>query len=253
MARIIAIANHKGGTGKTTTTLNLAGYYASQGSRVLTCDLDPQASLTNTLGLAPETLPVTLADLLLGDELPADLIHRTPLAGVEVIPANSALASAEKQLMARMNRERLLARALPQIAPRFDYVLLDCPPALDLLNTNGLAAAHEVVIPLQSSILALQALPEFLKTVAIIQKEINPDLRIARIALTMHQPHTRHSQDVLRAVLEQFPELVFRSPIPLSVLAKDSAAARQSIFSYDPTSPVAEAYRRLAEELISHA
>jgi chromosome partitioning protein len=131
-------------------------------------------------------------------------------------------------------------------------VLLDCPPALDLLNTNGLAAADEVIVPLESSSIALQALPEFLKTVEDIQREINPALHIGRIFITKHQSKTGHSQAVLEAVLAQFPGQVSQAMIPLSVIAKDSAAARTPIFSYDPKSSVAEAYRNLAEEITSH-
>jgi chromosome partitioning protein len=172
---------------------------------------------------------------------------------VHLIPANATLAMTEKHLITKMSRERTLARALAPLASAYDYVFLDCPPALDLLNTNGLAAADEVLIPLQSSTLALLALPDFLRTVDAVRREINPHLHVGRIVLTMHQGHTGHSHDVLQAVLAQFPGQVSQTTVPLSVAAKDSAASGTSIFTYDPTSGVAEAYRRLAEELIAHA
>lgn len=248
MSRVIAVANHKGGVGKTTTTFNLAGLYAAEGKKVLVCDLDPQASLTKLFGFKPELLERTIADVLLHD-VGAEVIKATNVAGVFIIPANASLAEAEKRLIPRMNRERVLSRALRALAARFDYVLLDCPPALDLLNTNGLAAADEVLIPLESSSIALQALPEFLKTVDDVQKEVNPALTVGRIFITKHQAHTGHSQDVLRAVLAQFPGKVSEAMVPLSVLAKDSAAARKPISSYDPRSAVADAYRALAAEL----
>lgn len=248
MTRVIAVSNHKGGVGKTTTTFNLAGLYASQGKRVLVCDLDPQASLTKLFGFRPETLALTIADVMLGD-VGAEVVQPTPIAGVFLVPSNASLAEAEKRLIPRMNRERVLARALPALAAAYDYVLLDCPPALDLLNTNGLAAADEVLIPLESSSIALQALPEFLKTVEEIQREVNPRLVSGRIFITKHQAHTGHSQDVLKAVLAQFPGKVSQAMVPLSVLAKDSAAARKPIATYDPRSGVAEAYRALAAEL----
>lgn len=253
MTRIIAIANHKGGVGKTTTAFTLAGYYADQGKKVLACDLDPQASLTKLFGFKPDTLGLTLADLLLRSDVGAEVIQPTSIAGVHLIPANTSLADAEKRLITKMNRERTLARALAPLAAAFDYVLLDCPPALDLLNTNGLAAAHEVLIPLESSPLALQALPEFLKTVEDIRREGNPELLVGRIFVTKHRAHTGHSHDVLRAVLTQFPGKVSPAVIPLAVLAKDSAAAKKRIFFYDPKSAVAEAYRNLAQEIIAHA
>jgi chromosome partitioning protein len=254
MPRIIAVANHKGGVGKTTTTFNLAGYFASQGKRVLVCDLDPQASLTKLFGFNPKAVHPSLTELLLGDEIaPGEVIHKTPVTGVSLIPANANLAAAEKQLISRINRETVLARLLRPLAEGFDVTLLDCPPALDLLNTNGLAAAHELIVPLQSSMLAVQALPEFMKTVAEIGREVNPGLTLRGIFLTMHQPNTGHSQAVLAAVQAQFPDKVFHSLIPLSVTAKDSVAALEPIFTYDPRSSVADAYRRLAEEITTHA
>ncbi len=254
MARVIAIANHKGGTGKTTTTWALAGYYGAQGKKVLVCDLDPQASLTKLFGINPALAHPALAELLLDPEVSLRAaIYETAIPGVSLIPASLNLAAAEKQLISRMNRERALARALRPGIDGFDIVLLDCPPALDLLNTNGLAAADEVIVPVQSSSLAAQALPEFMKTLEDVRRELNPDLALRGIFLTMHQPATAHSQAVLAAMHAQFPGRVFESLIPQSVVAKDSVASGEPITTYDPHSSVAEAYRNLAEEIAHHA
>lgn len=254
MTRILAIANHKGGVGKTTTTFNLAGHYASQGARVLVCDLDPQASLTKLFGFNPATARPSLTELLLDDSTPPEeAIHATQLKNVSLIPSNPDLAHAEKQLITRIGREKVLSRILRPMAEAFDLVLLDCPPALDLLNTNGLAAAYDVLVPVESSTLAAQALPEFLRTIEDIRREVNPELREPSFFITKHQSHTAHSQHVLALLKEQFPNRVHEAHIPHSVVAKDSVAASVPAVTFNPRSSVAEAYRLLAEEITHHA
>jgi chromosome partitioning protein len=152
-----------------------------------------------------------------------------------------------------MNREKVLARLLRPMAEAFDVVLVDCPPALDLLNTNGLAAAHEVIIPVESSTLAAQALPEFLNTIEDVRREVNSDLMLGGVFVTKHQPNTSHSQQILALLNEQFPGKVYQALIPQSVIAKDSVAASLPLVSYNPRSSIAEAYRHLAEEITHHA
>lgn len=256
MSRIIAIGNHKGGVGKTTTSLNLAHALAADGTtKVLLCDVDPQAMLTKILGFDPPALPLTLYDLLVPHErmtVAQDVIHATSIPGVSLLPASTALANAEVQLVHKINRELTLRRALEPLT-EFHFILLDCPPALSLLNTNALAAAHEVLIPVSSEFMTLEALQDFLATTEVVRRELNPGLVIRGILVTKHEGKTGHARTMLEALKVSFGEKVFTSVIPYSVGAKDSVAASQSMLTYDPESVVAHAYRSLAAELTHHA
>jgi len=174
------------------------------------------------------------------------------MPGVSIIPATDQLANLETQLVSRLNRERTLRRVLRPLAEPFSFVLVDCPPALNLLTMNALTAADEVLIPVTSEFLALQALQDFLATAEEVRRELNERLKITGILVTQHQANTGHGRGILDALRQTFPDQIFQSVIPYSVGAKDSVAAAQSIFSYDPKSTVAEAYRGLAHELINN-
>lgn len=256
MSRIIAVANHKGGVGKTSTCLHLSHALAADGkTKVLLVDLDPQASLTHiVLTTNGEKVPPTFYYLLLGLQPPgaAELIQPTRHPGIFLVPATGDLANVEIQLAPRMNRERVLERVLRPLADAFDLVFLDCPPALNLLTMNALAAADEVLIPIESGFLELHALHAFLASTREVQRELNPHLKIGGIVLTKHHGNTSHGRGLLEELRRSFPEVLFQSVIPYSIRAKESVARLESIFSYDPKSAVAEAYRSLAEEVMHH-
>ena len=255
MTKIIAVANHKGGVGKTVTSLNLAHALAVDGtSTVLLVDLDPHASLTNALGFDEKELPVTLYDLLAGttpEGAASRAIQPTSIPGVSLLPASGTLAHLETQLAAKLNRERLLERVLRPLGDAYTFIILDCPPALGLLNTNALTAAHEVLVPVSSEHMSVPVLRKFLETVEEVRHEVNPTLAVAGILVTKHEK-TTHARQVLEGLRADFPYKIFDSVIPYSVRAKNSIAATQSIFTYDPTSAVAEAYRSLTNEIAAH-
>jgi chromosome partitioning protein len=256
MTKIIAVANQKGGVGKTTTTLNLAHALAEDGqNRVLLCDLDPQASLTALLGFEVHTLPASVYDLLLEKPglKPEDVVLATQMAGVSLLPSTIDLSKAESELLAETGRDHLLAGVLAPLHDRFEFILCDCPPSLGLLTSNVLAAADEVLIPLSSDYLALRALEHLLANVEKIRRRVNPRLKTGGILVTMHHQRTAHARAILDGLRSSHPELVFESVIPYSVRAKDSIATGQSVLAYDPKGPLAEAYRSVAREIANHA
>ncbi|NNE73391.1 MAG: ParA family protein [Acidimicrobiales bacterium] len=249
MARIIAVANQKGGVGKTTTTVNLGAALAEQGKRVLIVDLDPQANATTGLGLNPRHLERTTYDVILHDVSIEDCAEASSMRNLFVAPSSLDLAGAEIELVPAFNRERRLQNALNEAAVDYDYMLIDCPPSLGLLTINALTAASEVLVPIQCEYYALEGLGQLLRNVELVKKNLNPQLEVRTIVLVMFDARTKLAAQVAKEVRDHFGPTVCRQVIPRSVRLSEAPSFGQSIITFDPTSRGAIAYRELAKEV----
>ena len=250
--KIVAIANQKGGVGKTTTTINLAAALAEAGKRILVVDLDPQGNASTGLGIEVEDRELTTYDLLLDDSLPQDVIQRTETDGLLIVPATVDLSSADIELFSNEKRSFLLHDALRQPAMdqfEFDYILIDCPPSLNLLTVNAMIAAHSVLVPLQSEFFALEGLSQLMLTIREVRQSGNKELRIEGVLLTMYDRRNNLSQQVESDARSNLGDLVFQTVIPRNVRVSEAPSFAMPVLSYDPTSKGAQAYRDLAAEL----
>jgi chromosome partitioning protein len=254
MARIIAFFNQKGGTAKTTSTLNVAAALGERGRRVLALDMDPQASLTMAIGVDVAGLGVSIYDLLLDEDLtPAAVAQPTTIPGVMLVPSHPDLAAAELELLNVLERERQLDRRLREAdLSAFDYVLIDSPPALNILSINILVAAGELVVPIEPHPLSLMVLRRLFETVVRVRR-LNPGLTVDGFLPTKVHHSSRLAADMLAALEEEFPDLPLLPAVPLSVRGAESAAERTSILQYMPRSAVAAAYRDVGAWLETHA
>ncbi|SHE26200.1 ParA family protein [Actinomyces glycerinitolerans] len=251
-ARVIAMCNQKGGVGKTTTTINLGAALAEYGRRVLIVDFDPQGAASAGLGVNAHELDQTVYDMLVAarpDVRP--IIHHTSVEGLDLVPANIDLSAAEVQLVGEVAREQALARVLRPVLDDYDAIIVDCQPSLGLLTVNALTAAHGVMIPLETEFFALRGVALLVETVDRVRDRINPRLQIDGILATMVDPRTLHSREVLERLQEAFGDKLFDTQIRRTVKFPDASVASEPITSYAPGHPGAEAYRRLAREVIA--
>ena len=250
LGNVIALANQKGGVGKTTTAINLACYLASEGYRTLLIDLDPQGNATSSLGIEKRALQASTYDVLLNDVSVESSALQMVRPELDLLAANKEMAGAEKELNDLTRSHHRLDRALKYVAHRYDVTVIDCPPSMGLLTLNGLTAASAVIIPVQSEYLALEGLAEIFNTIELVQQRLNPDLRILGLVMTMFDSRTRLAVDVVKDVHRLNPRRMFNALIPRSIRLAEAPSHGMSIFEYDPNSRGAEAYRLLGAEVV---
>ncbi|SFS84454.1 chromosome partitioning protein [Sulfitobacter marinus] len=251
--KIIAVANQKGGVGKTTTTINLAAALAESGKRVLVVDLDPQGNASTGLGIDVEDREYTTYELLLEDITLDKVVLKTETPGLHIVPATVDLSSADLELISNEKRSFLLHDALRQTqmdSYAFDYILIDCPPSLNLLTVNAMIAAHSVLVPLQSEFFALEGLSQLMLTIREVRQSGNKDLRIEGVVLTMYDQRNNLSQQVEQDARANLGELVYQTVIPRNVRVSEAPSFSMPVLSYDSGSKGAKAYRDLAQEIL---
>lgn len=251
MTKIIAVTNQKGGVGKTTTSVNLSAALAYMGKHVLLIDIDPQANATQGIGIDRSQLQYSVYDAIMQSEPMSKIILQSSVKNLDVVPANIDLAGIEIELsQVKSGREQRLKQSLSEIANQYDYVIIDCPPALGLLNTNALTAAHSVLIPVQCEYYALEGLTQLLNTILLTQSVFNEDLTIEGVLLTMLDLRTNLGVEVTQEVRKYFKEKVYDTAIPRNVRLSEAPSEGLNIFDYDAHSEGAKAYARLAKEVV---
>ena len=250
MGRCIAIANQKGGVGKTTTAINLAAALAATGKRVLIVDTDPQGNATSGFGIDKNTQEKTTYELMLGDAPAEECLYHVEEAGLDVLPANVNLAASEVELIDAPEKEQILKKALAPIRDRYDYIIIDCPPSLSMLPINVMSAADTVLIPVQCEYYALEGISQLIGTIGLVKERINPKLDIEGFVFTMYDARTNLSAQVVENVRENVDEHIFKTLIPRNIRLAEAPSFGQPINLYEPRSNGAEAYRLLAQEVI---
>lgn len=252
MGRVIAIANQKGGVGKTTTAVNLSAFLAQAGKKVLLVDIDPQGNATSGVGIDRLRIEHCIYDVIINNVPVSAIIVPAGVPNLDVVPATIELAGAEVELVTAIAREQKLRRALKEVQEKYNYIIIDCPPSLGLLTINALTAADSVLIPIQCEYYALEGLGQLMNTIQLVTRHLNSRLKIEGVVLTMFDPRTNLSMQVVDEVKNHFSARVFKSIIPRNVRLSEAPSYGQPISIYDPRSRGAEAYQELAQEVITN-
>ena len=251
MGKIIAIANQKGGVGKTTSCVNFSAYLAKMGKKVLLVDIDPQGNATSGLGIKKSGIRKSTYNVLMGEDLDADdIINKTDVPGLYIIPSSINLAGAEVELVNMLSRESKLKEALQDLCDTFDYITIDCPPSLGLLTINALALADQVIIPIQSEFYALEGLSQLMNTIKLVKRSINPELEVCGVLLTMFDPRSLISNQIAAEIKKYFGDKVFKDFIPRNIRLSEAPSHGKPILLHDEKCPGAKAYRSMVDEFL---
>lgn len=253
MAKIIAVANQKGGVGKTTTTVNLVACLAELGKKVLMIDTDPQGNATSGFSINKVEQEKTIYELLIGECAVNDCIIKDVMPNVSVMPANVNLAAAEIELIGIKDKEFILKNELEYIEDQYDYILIDCPPALNTLTLNAMTTASSIIVPIQCEYLALEGLSDLVTTINLVKERLNPSLDLEGIVFTMYDSRTILSQDVVENVTSHFPNKTYETKIPRNVRLSEAPSFGKPVIAYDSKSAGAESYRSLAKEVVKRS